>query len=443
MSSSDIAILVDGLSKSYTIRHNTVTTRTTMADAFVQRVKHPLRRNEREEFWALHDLSMEVGEGEVVGIIGRNGAGKSTLLKILSQITVPTAGRVDIYGRIGSLLEVGTGFHPELTGRENIYLNGAILGMKRREITRQFEAIVDFAGVEQFLDTPVKRYSSGMYVRLAFAVAAHLSTEILLVDEVLSVGDGEFQRKCLGKMHDVARAGRTILFVSHAMTSVASLCTRGILLDQGRVAYEGNVSSTIDRYVSTMSQTPTDAGAQARRSGSGQLRFTAAAPTKDMFDTDEPKVIEFALDRLQPTGDKAWIACHVTNDRGDIILQCDSRLVDYWIDPVDTHDGRFVLNTPWLRPGGYNIDLYICSNSMGIVDEFERACRLEVRPVLPYPVTTSSDGFANGVVFADFAYQDGRRRRPLRATRRADLSKPTSEEATGNGSPAKPAPTKR
>ena len=174
MSSSDVAISVDAVSKSYTIRHNTVTARTTLADALVQRVKHPRARTEKEQFWALHDISIEVREGEVVGIIGRNGAGKSTLLKILSQITVPTSGQIDIYGRIGSLLEVGTGFHPELTGRENVYLNGAILGMKRSEITRQFDAIVDFAGVEQFLDTPVKRYSSGMYVRLAFAVAAHL-----------------------------------------------------------------------------------------------------------------------------------------------------------------------------------------------------------------------------------------------------------------------------
>jgi lipopolysaccharide transport system ATP-binding protein len=406
MSSSDLAISVDGVSKSYTIRHNTVTARTTLADALVQRVKHPRARGEKEQFWALHDISLEVFEGEVVGIIGRNGAGKSTLLKILSQITVPTTGQIDIYGRIGSLLEVGTGFHPELTGRENVYLNGAILGMKRKEITRQFDAIVDFAGVEQFLDTPVKRYSSGMYVRLAFAVAAHLSTEILLVDEVLSVGDGEFQRKCLGKMHDVARAGRTILFVSHAMTSVASLCTRAILLSQGRVAYSGDVASTIDEYVSSLSQTPTDETAQARRAGSGQLRFTSAAPTKDLYDCDEPKVIEFSLRRLQETGDKAWVSCHVTNDQGDIILQCDSRLVDHWIDPEATYDGRFVLSTPWLRPGGYNVDLYVCSNSAGVIDEFERACRLEVRPVLPYPVTTRSDGFANGVVFADFAFEE-------------------------------------
>ena len=185
--------------------------------------------------WALRDVSLDIMPGEVVGIIGRNGAGKCTLLKILSRITEPTTGRVDLYGRVGSLLEVGTGFHPELTGRENIYLNGAILGMKRAEIERKFDEIVAFAEIEKFLDTPVKHYSSGMYVRLAFAVAAHLEPEILLVDEVLAVGDAAFQKKCLGKMGDVARGGRTVLFVSHNMASVESLCTTALLLDGGRL----------------------------------------------------------------------------------------------------------------------------------------------------------------------------------------------------------------
>lgn len=200
-------------------------------------------------FWALDDVSFEVRRGEVVGIIGRNGAGKSTLLKILSRITKPTKGRAEIHGRVGSLLEVGTGFHPELTGRENIYLNAAILGMRRAEVERKFDEIVAFAEVEQFIDTPVKRYSSGMYVRLAFAVAAHMETEVLIVDEVLAVGDAAFQKKCLGKMGEVARQGRTVLFVSHNMAAIRALCTRCVLLCEGKIAKSGEVSSVVSEYL--------------------------------------------------------------------------------------------------------------------------------------------------------------------------------------------------
>src|SRR5579871_6257267 len=218
MVSSDIAISAQGISKSYRISH--MEKQEYAAIALYNRLMHPFQRIHKETFWALKDLDFDIAQGEVVGIIGRNGAGKSTLLKILSRITEPTTGVIHLYGRIGSLLEVGTGFHPELTGRENIYLNGSILGMHRREIESHFDAIVDFAGIEQFLDTPVKRYSSGMYVRLAFAVAAHLEPEILIVDEVLAVGDAEFQKKCLGKMEEVTKKdGRTILFVSHNMPS--------------------------------------------------------------------------------------------------------------------------------------------------------------------------------------------------------------------------------
>jgi len=203
-----------------------------------------------EELWALRDVSFKVEQGEVLGIIGRNGAGKSTLLKILSRVTAPTSGRIKVKGRIASLLEVGTGFHPELTGRENIYLNGAILGMKRDEITRKFDEIVDFSGVEKFIDTPVKRYSSGMYVRLAFAVAAHLDPEILVVDEVLAVGDAEFQRKCLRKMEDVSGQGRTVLFVSHNMDSIEKLCCRALLMEKGVVKInDTNVKAVIDQYL--------------------------------------------------------------------------------------------------------------------------------------------------------------------------------------------------
>jgi lipopolysaccharide transport system ATP-binding protein len=254
MSSSDIAISVRGLSKSYTIAHNQQRA-TTLAEALMRKLRHPFRSVDRETFWALKDVSFDVKKGEVVGIIGRNGAGKSTLLKVLSRITEPTTGEIDLYGRVGSLLEVGTGFHPELTGRENIYLNGGILGMSRGEIKKQFDAIVDFAEVEKFLDTPVKRYSSGMYVRLAFAVAAHLNPEILIVDEVLAVGDQAFQQKCLGKMKDVAQSGRTVLFVSHNMAAVAELCTRGIFLQKGQLR-EDSVAAEVVRHYLNAGTTP-------------------------------------------------------------------------------------------------------------------------------------------------------------------------------------------
>ncbi|HVS80701.1 MAG TPA: ABC transporter ATP-binding protein [Pyrinomonadaceae bacterium] len=246
-------IRVENLGKQYTIGTRD-TAFDTLREALANRIRSPLKglgRNGNSPdrtIWALRDVSFEVEQGEVVGIIGRNGAGKSTLLKILSRITEPTTGRIRLCGRVGSLLEVGTGFHPELTGRENIYLNGAILGMRRDEIMRKFDEIVAFAEIEKFLDTPVKRYSSGMYVRLAFAVAAHLEPEILIVDEVLAVGDSAFQKKCLGKMGDVARAGRTVLFVSHNMAAVRHLCSQALLIDHGKVAERGNTSTVINKY---------------------------------------------------------------------------------------------------------------------------------------------------------------------------------------------------
>jgi lipopolysaccharide transport system ATP-binding protein len=246
--SSNLALSVHGLGKEYRIAHENQRA-TTLGEAITRRIKNPLASTSYETFRALDDVSFEVEKGEVLGIIGRNGAGKSTLLKILSRITEPTHGEVRLYGRIGSLLEVGTGFHPELSGRENIFLNGAILGMRRREIERQFDAIVDFAEVEKFLDTPVKRYSSGMYVRLAFAVAAHLNPEILVVDEVLAVGDAQFQKKCLGKMQDVSRQeGRTVLFVSHNMAAVNQLCTRAIVLHKGQVKFSGSAAEAVRWY---------------------------------------------------------------------------------------------------------------------------------------------------------------------------------------------------
>jgi lipopolysaccharide transport system ATP-binding protein len=261
----DVVIRAEGLGKKYVIRRagggeNYIRLRELMGHNIkgMARSARDLLMGKRrvataalEDFWALRDVDIDIKRGEVVGIVGRNGAGKSTLLKILSRITDPTEGRVEIRGRVASLLEVGTGFHPELTGRENIFLNGAILGMSRREIRRNFDEIVDFAGVERFLDTPVKRYSSGMYVRLAFAVAAQLEPEILIVDEVLAVGDAEFQRKCLGKMQDVAEGGRTVLFVSHNMAAVERLCSRAVLLEGGRVRMDGQVRNILSDYLST------------------------------------------------------------------------------------------------------------------------------------------------------------------------------------------------
>jgi lipopolysaccharide transport system ATP-binding protein len=253
---SDIIITVENLSKRYVIGHkrsNSDGLRHVIEAAMRApfkwlRSSREQKRHQREEFWALNDVSLEVKQGEAVGIIGRNGAGKSTLLKILSRITEPTLGQIHLKGRIASLLEVGTGFHPELTGRENIFLNGAILGMTRAEIKRKFDEIVAFAEVEKFLDTPVKRYSSGMYVRLAFAVAAHLEPEILLVDEVLAVGDAAFQRKCMGKMGQVAKGGRTILFVSHNMGAILRLCNRCIWLRDGKVQAQGGAREVVNAY---------------------------------------------------------------------------------------------------------------------------------------------------------------------------------------------------
>ena len=282
---SNHAIRVEGLGKRYRIGARTArydTLRDTLADAAlapVRRAAAVLRGHSpeasEEEFWALRDVAFEVARGEALGVIGRNGAGKSTLLKILSRITEPTEGTVRLRGRVGSLLEVGTGFHPELTGRENVYLNGAILGMRRTEIARKFDEIVAFAEIDRFLDTQTKHYSSGMYMRLAFAVAAHLEPEILLVDEVLAVGDAAFQRKCLGKMGSVAREGRTVLFVSHNLVAVTSLCSRAVLLEGGRVVADGPAAEVVERYLHDASTIADRSLAEREdRSGNQALKLT-------------------------------------------------------------------------------------------------------------------------------------------------------------------------
>jgi lipopolysaccharide transport system ATP-binding protein len=306
----DIVIRVEGLGKKYLIGHEAERERyVALRDVITRTAKNAWRKvtdtvrtreivagNAVEEFWALKDVSFEIRRGEVLGVIGRNGAGKSTLLKILSRITEPSEGRVTINGRVASLLEVGTGFHPELTGRENIYLNGAILGMTRVEIKRKFDEIVAFAEVEKFLDTPVKRYSSGMYVRLAFAVAAHLEPEILVVDEVLAVGDAEFQKKCLGKMGEVARGGRTILFVSHNMPTVRHLCSRAILLaGGGHKTYEGSSEGAIIRYI------------QSARSGKALediQRLIEQFPSDPSFRLDGVDVVQDGMSTVDIVNDK-------------------------------------------------------------------------------------------------------------------------------------------
>jgi lipopolysaccharide transport system ATP-binding protein len=284
---SNLAIRVENLGKIYHIGGPQEQYKT-FRDAITNTMLAPFRRTKdllrgqaywaaglKEQIWALKDVSFEVKHGETVGIIGRNGAGKSTLLKILSRITEPTTGYAEVHGRVGALLEVGTGFHPELTGRENVYLNGAILGMSRRDIKRKFDEIVDFAGVQKFIDTPVKHYSSGMGLRLGFAVAAHLELEILIVDEVLAVGDAEFQKKCLGKMSNIANEGRTVLFVSHNMTAVRNLCQRGLILDGGRVIHNNAIDVVVDRYTQSGSAASyVDLSERTERQGSGVFRFT-------------------------------------------------------------------------------------------------------------------------------------------------------------------------
>lgn len=280
---SDIAIRVEDLGKRYRIG-GPKEPYGTLRDSLVSMARMPLRAMQRgranghQEFWALRDVSFEVKRGEVLGVIGRNGAGKSTLLKILSRITEPTEGYAEISGRVGSLLEVGTGFHPELTGRENIYLNGAILGMKKAEIERAFDEIVTFAEIETFLDTPVKRYSSGMYMRLAFSIAAHLEPEILIVDEVLAVGDAAFQKKCLGKMGDVAHQGRTVLFVSHNMAAVAQLCSRAVLLSNARIETTGIVNDVIQTYINITEVYRKREGEILARSDDGSVELLSVQP---------------------------------------------------------------------------------------------------------------------------------------------------------------------
>jgi lipopolysaccharide transport system ATP-binding protein len=385
MSSSSTAISVRNVSKKYTIRHDRRAP-TRLSEALVRRIRQPFLRIEREEFWALKDVSFDLPRGEVLALIGSNGAGKSTLLKILSRITEMTDGEVVLDGRVGSLLEVGTGFNQELTGRENIFLNGAILGMTRAEIRREFDAIVEFAGVERFLDTPVKHYSSGMYVRLAFAVAAHLKSEILIVDEVLAVGDQEFQRKCLGKMRDVASDGRTVVLVSHNMAAVTSLCSRAVVLRAGRVAFAGDVDRAVAEYSSREGTTLIgDVRMRRDRKGSGEIRCTRVAMRDRVGQltrsvrANVPFEIVVSYDALIDVRDVALSI--------DVELLDGTRLVTLYSGfrneafPVHAGAGAFSCHVAGLpiRPDTYSINVFIGSRH-GIMDFVERAMTFEIAP---------------------------------------------------------------
>jgi lipopolysaccharide transport system ATP-binding protein len=358
-------------------------------EEFVRSPLSVFRRQSEETFWALKDVSLEVNEGEVLGLIGRNGAGKTTLLKILSRITRPTAGWAEIRGRVGSLLEVGTGFHPELTGRENTFLSGAILGMTRAEIIRKFDEIVAFAELEKFIDTPVKHYSSGMYVRLAFAVAAHLEPEILLVDEVLAVGDIRFQKKCMGKMGDVARAGRTVVLVSHNMAAINALSSRVILLNDGGIIFDGPTAEATARYYAESLQSAESGESllDRKREGNGKARFST-----------------LTISPLNSSGERVGVAYPGCDLRIDTEIVCQSAISDCNIAVIicemngfrviDTNTGqkgefinllagqkayaRFLLRDVLLKPGKYFIGLWIGRHSMEIVDYLEDAATLDI-----------------------------------------------------------------
>lgn len=378
----EIAVRVRDLRKSYILgkgaRANTLT------EHLSGKLRSLGKREQRETMDALSGVNFEVSQGEAVGIVGRNGAGKSTLLKVLTRVTSPSQGVITLHGRVGSLLEIGTGFHPELTGRENIFLNGSILGMRKEEVQRNFDAIVDFAEIAKFLDTPVKRYSSGMYVRLAFAVAAHLPTEILLIDEVLAVGDAAFKSRSISKMKEIVQEGRTILFVSHHMPSVVELCSRGIVLDQGKVAFDGATQAAARVYLDTLASSDLRSEEErGRRRGTGEFRLARFEPTKEGFTPDEPKTFEFELDHIRDLAGDIAISAHVIDESGDEVAQCDSRAMGVWMNGTHSARGELSIEHPWLQPGRYT--MHIIVHGITVADSALSACTFEVLPVYPFP----------------------------------------------------------
>lgn len=406
---SDVVIRAEGLGKKYTIGHETRReSYTALRDVIARGARNALRKardmvhgraiiegDELEEVWALRDVSFEVRRGEVVGIIGRNGAGKSTLLKILSRITEPSEGRVSIKGRVASLLEVGTGFHPELTGRENIFLNGAILGMTRVEIKNKFDDIVGFAEVEKFLDTPVKRYSSGMYMRLAFAVAAHLDPEILVVDEVLAVGDITFQKKCLGKMGDVARQGRTILFVSHNMAAITNLCSRALWIDKGCISLSGDSSTVVDKYCASMPVTETSApfSKKQRRFRSEDIEMTSFqtldrnGEASDQYDAGETLRLRFVFKTSRDIPNLT-LGFYITGMDGSRIIYGDSNpLHDFTLSVQAGEETNIECLIPqlWLTQGSYSIDAMISNGtSLECLEYVENAAHFIIIKCSPF-----------------------------------------------------------
>ena len=405
MPESNFAVRAQQVGKTYRLGVSNAT-HSTFAEAAMARLR-PKRAVERSRtFDALNDVSFEIPRGEALGIVGRNGAGKSTLLKILTRVTAPTRGRLEFNGRMGSLLEVGTGFHPELTGRENIYLNGALLGMTRAEINRQFDAIVDFSGMEKFLDTPVKRYSSGMYVRLAFSVAAHLETEILAIDEVLAVGDAEFQRKSLDKMRQAAQNGRTVLYVSHMLNTVKTLCSSAILLERGTLAHHGSVDSTLQAYAESFDRYAQQQTDPDVRQGSGEVRFDRVWMDDDHVRSGEKIEVNFeipAATRPLHVPDY-WVSVHIVDGGGTIIAQCDSRLNGVTFDSTRSHRGTVSIGSLWLKPGTYSVDIFACQQG-NLPDTWDAAWRFEVMPDLRYESGATSDATSAGVVLTDFRYE--------------------------------------
>lgn len=384
---SDTVIRVENLSKKYVINHcetsGSYSTVRESLSAGIRSLKHRIflkKENETktEEFWALKEASFEVRRGEVVGIIGRNGAGKSTLLKLLSRITEPTRGRISIEGRVASLLEVGTGFHPELTGRENIYLNGSILGMSRKEVKGKFNEIVAFAEIERFLDTPVKRYSSGMYVRLAFAVAAHLDPEVLIIDEVLAVGDKPFQDKCIGKMKNVANSGRTVLCVSHQLGTLRSLCSSGIVLEKGMVTFKDRIEESLEYYLKQTSQlADTKVSERTDRKGTGQSKIIEINVT-DSSTSGEPMTGRPTKVRIKISNPSNGLVCIFTilSNSGQPIFNTSSPLglIEKWNNPAII---ECELKCLLLLTGTYRINIAIMNNQVQ-TDHVEAACVFSV-----------------------------------------------------------------